>query len=74
MGLFYQTDTADGGEDSISGSSLRPSISFAMVAAQRALAVLLTETGNQSAADAFSASAAALQKQLKQFQSYGIQN
>ena len=30
-GLFYQTDTADGGEDSISGDGCRVSINAAMV-------------------------------------------
>lgn len=31
VGLFYQTDTADGGEDSISGDGCRVSINAAMV-------------------------------------------
>ena len=49
-GLFFQTDTADGGEDSISGAGLRPTINFAMVAEQRALAHLSALAGNATAA------------------------
>ena len=36
-GLFYQTDTADGGEDSISGDGCRVSINAAMVTPRQLL-------------------------------------
>jgi hypothetical protein len=60
-GLFYQTDTADGGEDSISGSGLLPSINFAMIAEQRALGSLFLLNGNATAAQHFNREADALQ-------------
>ena len=63
-GLFYQTDTADGGEDSISGSGLRPSINFAMLGEMRALALLFNHTGNRTMADRFAAEAKELQSQI----------
>ena len=65
-GLFYQTDTADGGEDSISGSGLRPSINFAMLAEMQALALLFNRTNNRTTATRFAAAAKELQKQIVQ--------
>ena len=74
QGLFYQTDTADGGEDSISGSGLRPSINFAMIAEQRSLAYLFNQTKNATAAHYFANAANELQRRtVKQLWSPAMQ-
>lgn len=60
--LFWQSDGADGGEDSIGGSGLRPTINGALYAEYRALAEICSVSGNKTCALAWANEASALQQ------------